>query len=358
MGNSYWVEDQQGNFSNKRNDTFDEKKRYIGVRLQQGVPLLDRDWNELEDIRRYEEMITRREYIGNGSPDDGFKISSVNNSDPESPDNINNFKIGAGRCLVNGLEAVNEPSSILYTDPKNIDLKIEALAPPTDKDERTDTVYLDVWIKEVRSPDTSQGETDIEKVDSSLGNADDVKVETSVRHKLVWLVRVDEGSKGDYKTSTGIRFVDYQCTDSNWGKYPVIDSFSGEYVPLKRTDASKLAKLVLDSKKEHELNTGEKLNLGSGYTLEAKQIDTEGKKVWLEFAKDGEFVDDEIVSTDGTEAQKTWDVIIDGILGEDDVTVLKVHVNQLLPGGTDGNGVAKVDGLWLIDYSNPDDERD
>jgi hypothetical protein len=78
MGKSYWVEDQQGNFSNKRNDTFDEKKRYVGIRLQQGVPLLDRDWNELEDIRRYEELITRREYIGNGSPDDGFKISAVN----------------------------------------------------------------------------------------------------------------------------------------------------------------------------------------------------------------------------------------------------------------------------------------
>ena len=41
-----------GNFSNHGIDTFDPDKDYIGIRLQQGVPLLDRDWNELEDIRR------------------------------------------------------------------------------------------------------------------------------------------------------------------------------------------------------------------------------------------------------------------------------------------------------------------
>ena len=56
-------------FSNGGVDTFDERKSYIGVRLQQGVPLLDRDWNELEDIRRYLERMLRRHYIGEGVPD-------------------------------------------------------------------------------------------------------------------------------------------------------------------------------------------------------------------------------------------------------------------------------------------------
>jgi hypothetical protein len=36
-----------GNFSR---DTFDKLKHYVGVRLQQGVPIVDADWNELEDI--------------------------------------------------------------------------------------------------------------------------------------------------------------------------------------------------------------------------------------------------------------------------------------------------------------------
>ena len=34
--------------------TIDRLKHYVSVRLQQGVPLLDADWNEQDDIRRYE----------------------------------------------------------------------------------------------------------------------------------------------------------------------------------------------------------------------------------------------------------------------------------------------------------------
>ena len=53
-----------GNFSNGGRDTFDAAKRYIGIRLQQGVPLLDRDWNELEDIRRHYEWTLRENFVG------------------------------------------------------------------------------------------------------------------------------------------------------------------------------------------------------------------------------------------------------------------------------------------------------
>ena len=254
MSKSYWLndEDQSGNFSNKKKDTFDPAKRYVGIRLQQGVPLLDRDWNELEDIRRYEEQMLRKWYIGNGTPDDGFRISAV---DPAA----NDFKISAGRCLVDGFEAVNEPyhyvplfsitndelkvdeetipdtlkerfktenvklsdkgtikkvndnewlitsnedtysirkekdtlnvylvNFILYSQQKSVDNKISDLKPP--ENIREDTVYLDVWIEEIG-----------EDKDERLKNSDDVKVETCVRHKIMWLVRVDEGSEGNYK---------------------------------------------------------------------------------------------------------------------------------------------------------------
>ena len=40
-----------GNFSR---NTFDPNKNYVGVRLQQGVPLLDADWNEMDDAIRNE----------------------------------------------------------------------------------------------------------------------------------------------------------------------------------------------------------------------------------------------------------------------------------------------------------------
>jgi len=170
MSKSYWFKDQKGNFSNAKEDTFDPKNRYIGIRLQQGVPLLDRDWNELEDIRRYEEAMLRKWYVGNGTPDDGYKISVV-----EPPGN--DFKIAAGRCIVEGFEVVND-KEICYTDQADV----KPLSTGTD---RADTVYLDVWIEEVTSED-----------DPTLNNSQDVKVPTCVRHKLEWRARIDEESKG------------------------------------------------------------------------------------------------------------------------------------------------------------------
>ncbi|HWQ49438.1 MAG TPA: S-layer protein domain-containing protein, partial [Methanosarcina sp.] len=59
-------------------------------------------------------------------------------------------------------------------------------------------------------------------------------------------------------------------------------------------------------------------------------------------------VDDEIIDV-GT-GDSTWDVELDDIQGEDDVTVLKVHVNQVFQGAVDS--IAQIEGIWLIDYAN------
>lgn len=66
----------KGNFSR---NTFDKLKHYVGVRLQQGVPIVDADWNELEDIRKYELETFLKWFVGNGVPlgNDGFKIEQV-----------------------------------------------------------------------------------------------------------------------------------------------------------------------------------------------------------------------------------------------------------------------------------------
>lgn len=67
-----------GNFSR---NTFDALKHYVGVRLQQGVPLVDADWNELEDIRRFELQAFLKWFVGDGVPagNDGFRIALVDN---------------------------------------------------------------------------------------------------------------------------------------------------------------------------------------------------------------------------------------------------------------------------------------
>ncbi len=148
--------------------------------------------------------------------------------------------------------------------------------------------------------------------------------------------------------STTIKSVDYKASDVFNGTYPVLGFFAQKYVPLKSNDASKLAKLVLDSDDKYTLKTGDKLDLGDGYTLEAKQVDVDGKKVWLEFDKDGQYVDDQIVSTDSGDG--VWTSKIDNVQGEDNVPVLKVHINQVFQGAVDS--IAQIDGLWLIDYAN------
>jgi hypothetical protein len=178
MSKSYWLNDeaQSGNFSQQKQDSFEPGKAYTGIRLQKGVPLLDRDWNESEDIRRYAEVMLRKYYIGNGVPDENsFKITPT---DPPG----NDFRIAGGRCLVDGFEVENTLDSILYSDQEGV----EALSIPSPSPlPRTDTVYLDVWIEEVTSMQ-----------DETLKNANDVRMETCIRHKVKWLVKVDEGSQG------------------------------------------------------------------------------------------------------------------------------------------------------------------
>ena len=143
--------------------------------------------------------------------------------------------------------------------------------------------------------------------------------------------------------------TNYSCDGWSAGQYSAIKLFGEKYVSLKSTDASKLAKLVLDRGDKYTLKTGEKLDLGSGYALEAKQVDVDGNKVWFEFTKDGQYVDDQIVSADN-DSSNTWTCELDNIQGEDNVPVLKVRTNQIFQGAVDS--IAQIDGLWLVDYAN------
>nr|Q46BP2.1 RecName: Full=Major S-layer protein; AltName: Full=Cell surface glycoprotein; Flags: Precursor [Methanosarcina barkeri str. Fusaro] len=152
-----------------------------------------------------------------------------------------------------------------------------------------------------------------------------------------------------YTTSIKKVDYDYENEDAGWDQYPIIGFFAEEYIPLKANSADKLAKLVLDSDDKITLRTGETFDLGEGYSIQAKQVDVDGEKVWLEFDKDGEYVDDEIIEV-GSNSDNTWDVELDDIEDEDDVVVLKVHVNQVFRGAVDS--IAQIEGIWLIDYAN------
>lgn len=289
-------------------------RHYVSVRLQQGVPILDADWNELEDLRRWELWSLLKWFVGDGVPEnnDGFKIApaagaglntiiltskkaqadwssvTVNRTLSTAADalgfgpqnyasgkiigsararltsdaagtfplnlgsgdkklvvkaddfieeeilfrstdplitNAGNVPVSdvmavinaqahnliaglgqgrdfvitgggdgtsenAGRCLVGGWEALNE-SNLKYTSQALYDndalalkwgvAKIAPLSTPAAR--RIDTVYLDVWEREV-----DEGEDKEHLVDPRIN------IETSVRIKREWAVRVEENS--------------------------------------------------------------------------------------------------------------------------------------------------------------------
>jgi hypothetical protein len=178
-----------GNFSR---DTYDRIKHYVGVRLQQGVPLVDADWNEQEDIKKYELQTFLRWFVGNGVPrgNDGFRIARAPGTDNDVMiTGGDGTPAGAGYCLVEGWDVMNE-SNLNYTAQPLFDNAALAadwgvpVVPPltTPIGDRTDAVYLDVWEREVDS-----GE------DGTLVNPL-IGLETCVRVKREWVVRVAENA--------------------------------------------------------------------------------------------------------------------------------------------------------------------
>jgi hypothetical protein len=157
----------QGNFSNGGVDTFDELKQYIGIRMQQGVPLLDRDLNELEDIRRYYELMLRRHYLGDGAPNlSGFQIVAPKTRAP------GDFVISSGRFMVNGYDVWNPKDRYYSSQPG---------AAPLSAAEANEmlTVYLQPSVVRVDGDD-----------DPDLLNRQDINLETCLRDRLSWAVQV------------------------------------------------------------------------------------------------------------------------------------------------------------------------
>ena len=61
------------------NNTFDPSRQYTSVRLQQGVPLVDADWNEGQDALKFAIQVLARWFVGDGVPagTDGFHIEGT-----------------------------------------------------------------------------------------------------------------------------------------------------------------------------------------------------------------------------------------------------------------------------------------
>ena len=183
-----------GDFSR---NTFDPNKNYVGVRLQQGVPLLDADWNELDDVIRNEIYSGLDHAFPDGieSGTNDLRIS------PTSPAPTNDLMMAGGTMLVSG-RPLRVPTTILYSaqpwaNPTRAAQDgvtvIPPLTPPSAN--RTDIVYLDVWEREVR------GTEDTNLINPAIG------VETCVRLKRESAFRVAEGTQTLPATPAGHSFV-------------------------------------------------------------------------------------------------------------------------------------------------------
>jgi S-layer protein (TIGR01567 family) len=153
--------------------------------------------------------------------------------------------------------------------------------------------------------------------------------------------------EGGLVYTTAIQDVGYAYAE--WivdNSYPLIGFLGEEYVAVNNKP-DVLSKLIMDSNDEYTIGAGESLDLGDGYVLTAKEVDVEGNKVWLELSKDGIYLDDVVVTLDISDADaSTWDYKGDDVGGEDDVLVMRVHVNEINQDGVDEFII--IEGLWLI----------
>lgn len=148
--------------------TFDSKKHYSSVRMQQGRLQLDADWNEAQDIRLHYERMIALDAIGPaGGPKDnaGFLLSYVKEKD--------DFQIRRGRYYIDGILCENDRDTFYSEQPHHPD-KIKEM--PTGRY----IAYLDVWESAVSAFE------DPDMREEALGGPD-----TTTRTKVMWRVQLE-----------------------------------------------------------------------------------------------------------------------------------------------------------------------
>jgi hypothetical protein len=179
--------------------TFDPLLRYVNVRLQQGVPIVDADINELDDIRSFEVRAFLKWFVGDGVPEgsDAFRIVAADLTDDvvidpgvaSAPAGMDNVAAGlgfTGRLLIDGRDAiirdpVNFRDQLLHDSQAGAAaLAVEWGVPTVPELPVADTtvrLYLDAWDRLV----TPTEEPDL--IFQGLGT------ESAARMRREWVVR-------------------------------------------------------------------------------------------------------------------------------------------------------------------------
>jgi hypothetical protein len=175
-----------GDYSRK---TFNPRRDFSGVLMQQGRVQLDADWNELVGIISRRLRAETTDIIGRGTvpkeTPDGFNIQIAGGT----------LTIGRGRIYVDGLLAENHGKEPLEFDPVLAEQRGTLAVPyneqpyfpnvvlvaPAPQEGGPYLVYLDVWQREVTFLE------DPDLIEKAVG------VDTTTRLQTVWQVRVLSG---------------------------------------------------------------------------------------------------------------------------------------------------------------------
>ena len=187
-------------------DSFDPLRRFVSVRLQQGVPIVDADWNEKEDVRRFELRAYLKWFVGDGVPfgADAFRIAAmavpaasdfmIRAGAPVAPAGSTAFARGlrhVGRCLVDGMEATIEADVAFRAQELHVAAAGAAATaarfgtvtiPELPVVDGSVLVYLDVWERLAR-PDEFPGLVFV-----------DIGTESCARIRREWAVRARVGT--------------------------------------------------------------------------------------------------------------------------------------------------------------------
>lgn len=185
--------------------TFKPLSTYVNVRIQQGVPIVDADVNELDDIRKFELRAFLKWFVGDGVPEgnNGFQIVGGGLADDFTvkagapPAAVGAAEIDValrhvGRIIVDGLDLIitadvrfakqplheTVPGAAALAAKLGVPVVAKLTAPAADG---VVCAYLDLWERLV-TPDEKP-----ELIHPGLG------VESCARTRREWVVRVRTG---------------------------------------------------------------------------------------------------------------------------------------------------------------------
>ncbi|OPX78332.1 MAG: PEGA domain protein [Methanosaeta sp. PtaB.Bin039] len=164
-------------------------------------------------------------------------------------------------------------------------------------------------------------------------------------------------AEGDMQYETQPQAVKFEFND--WGRYDVIGFMADKYFAgfnnestftdeFSTINEGELRRVLTDTDDESTISTGTVLPLEEGYELQIKQVDVNGNKVWLSLTKDGDEVDNKVISpSTGDLKASTYAYKIK--VGSEDVPIIAAHISNVFRGRE--ADLATVDGLFQVSDS-------